>query len=66
MTTRLIDLSRQPIPLRLLRVQQLRAHQVNPLLEDDFVPELDFPSQSESERYATTERLLYARRRAAS
>jgi len=66
MTTRMYDLSRQPMPLRLLRVSQLRSHQAEPLLEDDFVPELEFPSLSESERYATTERLLYARRRNAS
>ena len=63
MTTRMFDLSRQPIPLRLLRVSQLRSHHSEPLLADDFVPELEFPSLSESERCATTERLLYARRR---
>ena len=65
MTTRLIDLSRQPIPLRLLRVRQLRSHSTEPLLEGDFVPDLEYPSLSECERFASTERLLYARRRAA-
>ena len=65
MTTRLIDLSQQPLPLRLLRVRQLRSHLAEPMLADDFVPDLELPRLSESERYATTERLLYARRRAA-
>jgi hypothetical protein len=63
MTTRLFDLSQQPLPLRLLRVRQLRSHQAEPLIEGDFVPELEFRSLTESERFASTERLLHARRR---
>lgn len=65
MTTRMFDLSQQPLPLRLLRVRQLRSHLHEPLLGEDFAPELEYPHLSESERYASTERLLYARRRAA-
>jgi hypothetical protein len=66
MTTRLIDLSQQPLPLRLLRVSQLRSHLAEPMLADDFIPDLEHPRLSETERFASTERLLYARRRAAS
>ena len=63
MSTRLFDLSQQPIPLRLLRVRQLQTNVAEPLLEADFSPDLEWPMMSESERFASTERLLYARRR---
>jgi hypothetical protein len=66
MTTELIDLSSQPLPLRLLRVQQLRRQAVEPLLYTDFAPDLESPIMSASEREASTERLLYARRRASA
>lgn len=65
MSTRLFDLSQQPLPLRLLRVNQLRSRALEPMLESDFTLDLERPMMSESERYASTERLLYARRRAA-
>ena len=63
-TTELIDLSSQPLPLRLLRVQQLRRHAAEPLLFSDFTQDLENPIMSAAEREASTERLLCARRRA--
>jgi hypothetical protein len=66
MNTRLFDLSQQPLPLRLLRVRQLRSREIEPLLEADFAPDLEYPTTSESERGASAERLLYARRRSAN
>lgn len=65
MSTPLIDFSQQPLPLRLLRVRQLRAHVSDPMLDGNFSPRLEYPIMSVGERAASTERLLYARRRSA-
>jgi hypothetical protein len=51
--------------LRLLRVQQILAHSDEPALNDEFSTPLQSPAKSIPERFATAERLLYARRRAA-
>ena len=65
MSTELFDLIQQPLPLRLLRVQQTKANSDEPALYDDFSLPLQSPAKSVPERFATAERLLYARRRAA-
>ena len=62
MATEMFDLSRQPLPLRLLRVQQLREHTVEPLLLSDFAPDLEGPMLTSAQRDTSTERLLLARR----
>lgn len=66
MSTALFDLLQQPLPLRLLRVRQLEASPDEPALFDDFALPLQSPPMTGSERFATSERLLYARRRAAN
>jgi hypothetical protein len=65
MSTTMFDLLQQPLPLRLLRVQQILAHSDEPALNDEFSTPLQSPAKSIPERFATAERLLYARRRAA-
>jgi hypothetical protein len=62
MATEMYDLSRQPLPLRLLRVQQLREHTVEPLLLAEFAPDLEGPMLTAAQRDTSTERLLLARR----
>lgn len=64
--TPMIDLSQQPFPLRLLRVRQIRANIFDPMLDGDLTSRLEHPAMSASEREASTERLLYARRRNSS
>ncbi|MEO7794090.1 MAG: hypothetical protein ABIV06_04895 [Thermoanaerobaculia bacterium] len=64
MSTALFDLMQQPLPLRLRRVHQLQATPDEPALFEDFSRPLQSPATSSPERFATTERLLYARRRA--
>lgn len=64
MATTMFDLLQQPLPLRLLRVRQLQASSDEPALFDDFAQPLQSPPKSIPERFASTERLLYARRRA--
>ena len=64
MTTAMFDLLQQPLPLRLLRVRQLQATANEPALYEDFSLPLQSPPKSIAERFASTERLLYARRRA--
>ena len=66
MSTPLIDFSLRPLPLRLLRVQQLQARVSDPMLDANFSAKLKYPIMSAGERAASTERLLYARRRNAS
>jgi len=66
MSSPLIGFSLQPLPLRLLRVQQLQAHVSDPMLDANFSPKLRYPIMSAGERAASTERLLYARRRNSS
>jgi hypothetical protein len=65
MSTALFDLMHQPLPLRLLRVRQMEASSDEPALFEDFSRPLQSPPTTGSDRYATSERLLYARRRAA-
>ena len=62
MSTLLFDLSTEPLPLRLLRVRQIREQAIEPLLSETN-PFLEFPMRSEGERAASAERLLHARRR---
>jgi hypothetical protein len=64
MTTAMFDLLQQPLPLRLLRVRQWQATANEPALYDDFAQPLQSPPKSIAERFASTERLLHARRRA--
>jgi hypothetical protein len=63
MSTHLFDFIHQPLPLRLRRVQQFRTDDFAQALVDEFALPLDHPATSAPERSATTERLLYARRR---
>jgi hypothetical protein len=56
-----MDLS-QSLPLRLLRVRQLQARSVEPLLFSDFAADLEHPMLSPAERSTSIERLLHARR----
>jgi hypothetical protein len=65
MSTTMFDLLQQPLPLRLLRVRQLQATPDEPALREDFSQPLQSPPKSVPERFASAERLLYARRRAA-
>ncbi len=64
MSTALFDLMQQPLPLRLLRVRQMQASSDEPALFADFSRPLQSPAKTGSERFETSERLLYARRRA--
>ncbi len=64
MSTELIDFLHQPLPLRLLRAQQLRVQPDEPALAADFSLPLAYPASSALARCALTERLLSARRRA--
>jgi hypothetical protein len=55
-----MDLS-QSLPLRLLRVRQMQARSVEPLLFPDFAADLEQPMLSPAERSTSIERLLHAR-----
>lgn len=63
MSTQLIDLLHQPLPLRLLRARQLSAQPDEPALAAEFALPLQYPASSALARFELTERLLSARRR---
>lgn len=63
MSAQLFDFLQQPLPLRLRRAYQLQTDAFEQTLVDDFAMPLDYPASSAPERCASTERLLYARRR---
>ena len=63
MSTNLFDFLQQPLPLQLRRAHQFETDGFGQSLVDAFAMPLSQPVSSEPQRFAATERLLFARRR---
>lgn len=63
MPTQILNLLRHLLPSRFIQNVRLQNQNMEPWLVDDFSLPLRYPMTSAPQRFASTERLLHARRR---